>query len=231
MLRLCGIFEVWARAEWSGWENRRGPSLWFSIPALLPIWSVMLINKWANKNSNHNSFTRHPICNPPGKPISGWPVRTIQFFFFFFLIKFHCPFPLPHTYLAVPGLCIWDLVLWPGIKLWPLALGAWNLSHWTTRDVPNSLIFHFHSWEFFYQVSTPLLTKSNPSDFRDYWIHALKIETQAPEIPNKSYLHLWRNFWWAGQATRVHESLQASHSSHLRWFPSHWSTHHWGLWT
>ena len=125
-----------AHMQWSGWENRRGPSLWFSIPALLPIWSVMLINKWANKNSNHNSFTRHPICNPPGKPISGWPVRTIQFFFFFFLIKFHCPFPLPHTYLAVPGLCIWDLVPWPGIKLWPPALGAWSLSHWTTRDVP-----------------------------------------------------------------------------------------------
>ena len=126
---------------------------------------------------------------------------------------------------------MWDLVPWPGIEPESPALGAWNLSHWTTREVPNSLIFHFHSWEFFHQVSTPLLTKSNPSDFRDHWIHALKIETQAPEIPNKSYFHLWRSFWWAWQATRVNESLQASHSSHLRWFPSHWSTHHWGLWT
>ena len=32
---------------------------------------------------------------------------------------------------------MWDLVPWPGIKPWPPALGAWSLSHWTTREVPN----------------------------------------------------------------------------------------------
>ena len=30
----------------------------------------------------------------------------------------------------------WGLVLWPGIKLWSSALGAWSLSHWATREVP-----------------------------------------------------------------------------------------------
>ena len=31
----------------------------------------------------------------------------------------------------------WDLVPSPGMKLWPSALGAWNLSHWTTGEVPD----------------------------------------------------------------------------------------------
>ena len=44
-------------------------------------------------------------------------------------------------YLAVPYLGIlnyhmWDLVPWPGIELGPLALGVWNFSHWTAREVP-----------------------------------------------------------------------------------------------
>ena len=34
---------------------------------------------------------------------------------------------------------MWDLVLWPGIKPRSPALGAQNLSHWTTREVPRDL--------------------------------------------------------------------------------------------
>ena len=30
---------------------------------------------------------------------------------------------------------LWDQVPWPGIKPRPPALGAWSLSHWTTREV------------------------------------------------------------------------------------------------
>ena len=30
----------------------------------------------------------------------------------------------------------WGLVPWPGIKPGPPPLGAWSLSHWTTRKVP-----------------------------------------------------------------------------------------------
>ena len=30
---------------------------------------------------------------------------------------------------------MWDLSLLPGIEPWPPALGAWSLSHWTTREV------------------------------------------------------------------------------------------------
>ena len=48
-------------------------------------------------------------------------------------------------YLAVPGLVeacgifscsMWNLIPWPGIKPRTTALGAWNLSHWTTKEVP-----------------------------------------------------------------------------------------------
>ena len=41
-------------------------------------------------------------------------------------------------YLAAPGLScsMWDLVPWPGVASRPPALGAWSLSHWTTREVP-----------------------------------------------------------------------------------------------
>ena len=33
---------------------------------------------------------------------------------------------------------MWDLVPWPGIKPGPLALRQQSLSHWTTREVPQS---------------------------------------------------------------------------------------------
>ena len=53
---------------------------------------------------------------------------------FFFFLKYLFLF----IYLDAPGLnCgMWDLVPWPGIKPCPLALGAWSLSHWTTKEVP-----------------------------------------------------------------------------------------------
>ena len=34
--------------------------------------------------------------------------------------------------------CMWDLVPRPGIELRPPALGAWSLTHWTTREVPKA---------------------------------------------------------------------------------------------
>ena len=34
---------------------------------------------------------------------------------------------------------MWDPVPRPGVEPWPLALGAWCPSHWTTREVPSSL--------------------------------------------------------------------------------------------
>ena len=48
-----------------------------------------------------------------------------------------------YIYIAALGLSysMWDLVPWPGIEPGPPALGAWSLSHWTTREVPPKFTF------------------------------------------------------------------------------------------
>ena len=47
-------------------------------------------------------------------------------------------------YLTVLGLScsMWDLVPWPGIEPVPPPLGAWSLSHWTTREVLPSCVYN-----------------------------------------------------------------------------------------
>ena len=53
---------------------------------------------------------------------------------------------------------MWDLVPWPEIRPGSLALGAWSLSHWTTREVPMgaSLIFLVSSSYGYLQKSSRL---------------------------------------------------------------------------
>ena len=53
---------------------------------------------------------------------------------------FSCPCPTRGLqsslqYVDLLSCGLWDLVLRPEIKPGPPALGAWNLSHWTTREV------------------------------------------------------------------------------------------------
>ena len=52
----------------------------------------------------------------------------------------------------MPGLScsMWDLVSQPGIKPRPPALGAWSLSHWTTREVPKGQFFKDFDVTIFY---------------------------------------------------------------------------------
>ena len=40
----------------------------------------------------------------------------------------------------------WDLVHWPWMEPRPPALGAWSLSHWTTREVPTLSNPHSSKW-------------------------------------------------------------------------------------
>ena len=51
---------------------------------------------------------------------------------------------------------MWDLVPWPGVKPQPPALGAWSLSHWTTREVPHLCVFKLTSEEGSQHVSFPI---------------------------------------------------------------------------
>ena len=54
---------------------------------------------------------------------------------FFFLIFIYLFIHLTASSLSCG---MWDLLPCPGIEPWPPALGAWNLSHWTTREVPST---------------------------------------------------------------------------------------------
>ena len=80
----------------------------------------------------------------PGVPylklLSGWMCWT--FFFLSFILQ--VTFKLIHQFdcWVTVGACgifncsLWDLFPWPGIESRAPELGAWSLSHWTTRRVP-----------------------------------------------------------------------------------------------
>ena len=52
---------------------------------------------------------------------------------FFFLNLFIWPHQVLAAALGIFSCSTWDLLPWPGIEP---ALGAWSLSHWTTREAP-----------------------------------------------------------------------------------------------
>ena len=85
---------------------------------------------------------------------SQWGMETmcpIYWFFFFFLKNYlvGCTGSWLQHGGSVVAACrifscgMWGLVSWSGIKPGPCVLGAWSLSHWTTREVP---CFHHNSY-------------------------------------------------------------------------------------
>ena len=116
------------------------------------------------------------------------------------------------VYLAAPGLScgmralhrscsLWNLVSWRGIEPKPLVLGAWSLSHWTTRDIQGIPVFK--------SCNSSLQTKKN--------------ENLIPSFP-------WWNFGlWLCHATlkrmpsfHLCLSLQSPPSTPAHWQPCHW---------
>ena len=92
---------------------------------------------------------------PPGKPpdhvyflshicwliVYRFIVQTFFSHYFFIYFKKQKAF---YLFIWLHGVLVvaWGfLVFWPGIEPWPPALGAWNSSHWTTREVLFSYIF------------------------------------------------------------------------------------------
>ena len=63
---------------------------------------------------------------------SAWNFFKKNYYFYFFI--------WPHQVLVVAhkifSCSMWDRVPWPGIEPWLPVLGAWSLSHWTTREAP-----------------------------------------------------------------------------------------------
>ena len=65
----------------------------------------------------------------------------LSYFFLFFLYLFWLCWVLAAAYGLLVAACMRELVPRPGIEPGPPALGVWNLTHWTTREVPCPQLF------------------------------------------------------------------------------------------
>ena len=114
--------------------------------------------------------------------VNCWTWLASIFFFNLFLKNIYLfiyLFTYLLTYLAAPGLScgmqdlrchvwdlhcgmrtlscgMWDLVPWPGMKPGTPALGAWSLSHWTTREVPWLANILFRIFAFIFMIEMDL---------------------------------------------------------------------------
>ena len=102
--------------------------------------------------------TKHPVgpegekqWNPTlvlSRPLL-WIIHCDVFFnIYFYLFIWLCQvlvaaFGIFSCSIQTLSCSMWDLVPWPGIEPGPRALGVWNLSHWTTREVPVMYILTF----------------------------------------------------------------------------------------
>ena len=77
------------------------------------------------------------------KPAEGIPMRTL------YIHQHLITLPLKHLFIYLVALSLscsmWDLVPWPRIKPRQPELGAWSLSHRTTREVP-APHYSWHKW-------------------------------------------------------------------------------------
>ena len=153
--------------------------------APLPLWhrrgaKSMDSSTWSLPSSGNelreflsNGFSFPFWSNMQGCLLRGWKglqiTEKVWNRFFFFLRTLTPVFFLKKSflfiYLVVPGLScgtwtlnhnMWDLVPWPGIEPGPPALGAWNLSHWTTREV---------SWNWFVENNGA----DSPHTIMEFW--------------------------------------------------------------
>ena len=100
---------------------------------------------FVSRSRDNGVFTMYPSPQPCHKQLSIGQIETTDFFFFKYLFNlFGCAgSSLQHTrfsvFVAAHGVFsrgMWDLVPWPGVEPRPPELGAWSLSHWTTREDP-----------------------------------------------------------------------------------------------
>ena len=62
--------------------------------------------------------------------------------------------------------CMRDLVPQPGIEPGPPALGAWSLTHWTAREVPESFFIYFFNSTFLPKNSSMMPRTFIPPQFK-----------------------------------------------------------------
>ena len=71
-----------------------------------------------------------------------WLVSSHFLQFYFYLINIDLAALGLSCSIRTLSLSIWCLVPWPRIKPRDPALGAWSLSHWTTKNVPLSVVLN-----------------------------------------------------------------------------------------
>ena len=98
-----------------------GSSVHGILQARILEWVAISFSRGSSRPSD-----RTQVSHIAGRHFNLWATREAQNIYFHVFI-----------YLAAPSLscCMWDLVPWPRIEPGPLALRAWSLSLWTTREV------------------------------------------------------------------------------------------------
>ena len=110
----------------------RGPHCWTLGWIYFILTYLMLVIISSVRDCSHISVLSMPSKIDENKI---WTIFWFKVYFFFNIYLF--------IYVAALGLncSMWDLVPRAGIKPGPCALEAWSLSHWTIREVPQSLLW------------------------------------------------------------------------------------------
>ena len=104
-------------------------------------------------------------------------------------------------YLAAPGLVeacgifscsMCNLIPWPGIKPRTTALGAWNLSHWTTREAPKC---HFCTYKNLRSIITYSGTYRLNFDFVKTISKCWLIPFVQQDLSEVSVIHTTSELW------------------------------------
>ena len=93
---------------------------------------------------------------------------------------------------------MWDLVPWPGIEPGPSALGAWSLSHWTTREVSVLSFSWEESWCLRHGFPRFWITNSHGATRHSLVIRAhklLRFPVSIWELPSSMVLRMYLHFF------------------------------------
>ena len=132
-----------------------------------PLWATILsyLDYW---NSILNGLAS--ILLPCDLTSKQWSASS-SYLFIFNIYFFICLHRISPVACRIFDLCcgMWDLVLWPGIKPGPPALGAQSLSHWNGKPQPDPFNLVSHMVPFLCSVIhvTQSKSQSSQNDLQD----------------------------------------------------------------
>ena len=140
-------------SDFPSWRILKGISSFsssFSPPLLLKPWEQRPDGEKLDQGNRVRPDMLETLATPQAPQYEVLSCSCFFFFNIYFIYLFGCARSWLHHLGSsfFVGACgtfshsvgtlscgLWDLVPCPGIKLQPSALGAWSLSHWTTREV------------------------------------------------------------------------------------------------